>query len=93
VDATSKRCCEASFERSGRGGHFGEIFRPKEIPKLTTIKASRYRARASRRLRRFGGFATSFLVAQPPSFSRRGKRLPAIHSRVLNPGLTPWAII
>ena len=25
--ATSKRRCEATFERSGRGGQFGEIFR------------------------------------------------------------------
>jgi len=32
----------------GRGGQFGEIFRPKHFAKLTT------------RLRRFGGFATSY---------------------------------
>jgi hypothetical protein len=39
----------------GRGGQFGEPFRPEHVAELTTVTASRYRAR----LRRFGGFATS----------------------------------
>src|SRR5436309_1906686 len=35
-------------KRRGRGGQFGEIFRPQHRAGLTTITASRYRARASR---------------------------------------------
>src|SRR5437867_12531385 len=35
----SKRCCEATIERSGRGGRFGEIFRPKHFAELTTPSA------------------------------------------------------
>src|SRR6266853_4402536 len=32
VDAPSKKCREASFERRGRGGQFGETFRVSDHP-------------------------------------------------------------
>jgi len=44
VDATSTKYREASLYRSGRGGQTGETI----WAELTTITASRYRARASR---------------------------------------------
>src|SRR2546425_811477 len=49
-----KRRCEATFERSGRGGRFGETFRPKHFAELTTPSA------LLRWLRDF------LLLAQPP---------------------------
>ena len=56
-DATSIKCCEASFLRSGRGGQTGES---KYCAELTTFTASRYRARASRpSARAKGRFAAS----------------------------------
>src|SRR5439155_3011458 len=39
VAATSKRCREATFDRSGRGGQFGEMFRPEDFAELTTPSA------------------------------------------------------
>src|SRR5437879_8021444 len=32
VDAPSRKCCEASIERRGRGGQFGETFRVSDHP-------------------------------------------------------------
>src|SRR5438552_8763197 len=55
-DATSIRCREATFERSGRGGRLHATFRCERPP----------------RLRHFGCFAPFFLLAQPPLLFKEG---------------------
>jgi hypothetical protein len=56
------KCCEATFERSGRGGQFGEIFRPEHLAGLTTPSAP------LRWLRDFS------LRAQPPLLFQGGEK-------------------
>ena len=52
--------------RSGRGGQLGKNLRSEDFAELTTIRASRYRAR----LRHFGGFAALIDAAATPPFQR-----------------------
>ena len=55
-DATSIRCREATFERSGRGGRLHATLRCEPPP----------------RLRHFGCLAPFFLLAQPPLLFKEG---------------------
>jgi hypothetical protein len=71
-----KKRCEATFERSGRGGQLGEMFRPEDFAEPTTPSAP------LRWLRDL------LLLAQPPLLFKEGKRANCPPSRFLDKHLT-----
>src|SRR5215510_1413171 len=66
-----------------------KLFRPKHFAELTTIMASRYRARASRpAAASMGGFAPFIDAAAFPSSARRGISLTQLLVNSVTPSMT-----
>src|SRR5262249_3100431 len=75
--------------RNGAAGvvSSANLFRPEDFAELTTIKASPYRARASRPSASFRGFATLIDAAATPPLRGReySARVQAIHTFIDHP--------
>src|SRR5919108_3590741 len=75
-------------KRRGRGGQFGEIFRPTRFAELLLRLRPIGLALRATPSAAFGGFATFAKCRSHPSFARRGMGLPIIHSQLLKPAPT-----